>query len=187
MKLSLRTTNEITLLGPSQLAGLVVVLIALHLTSLTSYVLFHSLVEVARIIVMGGIFVLAWHSRRWGSNRFLLVVGVASLFIGGVEVLHTLAYKGLGVFSDNDANLPTQLWIVFRYLESATFVVAALLMTRPAAPMAVLMAYSVITLALLASVFYGVFPDCFIEGHGLTRFKIGSESVVSQRQLSWVV
>jgi hypothetical protein len=43
-------------------------------------------------------------------------MGVSSVFVSLIEILHTLTFKGLGVFPAGGANLPTQLWIAFRYL-----------------------------------------------------------------------
>lgn len=178
MQLTIRTANGTTLLGAAQCFVLWVGIFALYLTSRYSYLLFHSLVELVRIILMGGIFVLAWHSRGFPANGFLQVIGISSLFIGSVETLHALTFKGLGIFKEYDANLPTQLWIVFRYMEAVAYVVAALAVSRRPAPWATALIALVTTAVLLATVFTGIFPDCFMEGHGLTDFKIVSEYVI---------
>ncbi|MBW1717013.1 MAG: hypothetical protein JRJ77_14545, partial [Deltaproteobacteria bacterium] len=38
---------------------------------------------------------------------FLLFVGIAYLFIGFLDLIHTLAYRGMGVFPGYATNLPT--------------------------------------------------------------------------------
>ena len=167
------------LIEPLELTALAAVLILLHLSSLYSYLFFHSLVEILRIAVIFAVFVLAWHSRRWSQNSYLTFVGISYLFIGSLELLHTLAYKGMGVFQGYDANLPTQLWIAFRYLESISLIVAAFFIDRRMRPVAVFCGYSLITTALAIGIFRGAFPDCFVEGEGLTTFKIGSEYAIS--------
>lgn len=90
-----------------------------------------------------------------------------------------MAYKGMGVFSGYDANLPTQLWIAARYLQSASLLVApAFFKVRPRLHY-LLFFYSVISALTLAAIFRGnVFPDCYIEGMGLTPFKIVSEYII---------
>lgn len=51
----------------------VLILLALYLSSLYSYLLFHSLVEVFSVIVAIGIFLLVWSLRRLDNNYVLLI------------------------------------------------------------------------------------------------------------------
>src|SRR4030067_2623723 len=87
------------------------VLFGLYLTSLYSYLLFHSLAEMFSISIACAIFMIAWNSRRFLDHHYLLFIGIAYLFVGGLDLLHTLSYKGMGVFPGTDANLTPQLWI----------------------------------------------------------------------------
>ena len=64
-----------------------------------SYLLFHSIAEIFSVVVAFGIFMLAWNSRRFLDNNALLFIGIAYLFVGMIDILHTLAYKGKGVFA----------------------------------------------------------------------------------------
>ncbi len=86
-------------------------LTGLYLLSRVNYLLFHSAVEVFSIVITFAIFAIAWNSRRMMDSSYLLFIGIACLFVGGVDLLHTLAYTGMGVFPEYGANLPTQLWI----------------------------------------------------------------------------
>ena len=72
------------------------VLFGLYLTSLYSYLLFHSLAEVFSVAVAFAIFMLVWNARRFIGNSSLLLLGIGYLFIGGLDFIHTLAYKGMG-------------------------------------------------------------------------------------------
>ncbi|MDH3565799.1 MAG: ATP-binding protein [Desulfobacteraceae bacterium] len=154
----------------------IVILAGLYLSSLYNYLLFHSLSEIFSIFVACGIFVVAWNSRRFLDNNYLLFLGIAYLFIGGLDLVHTLAYKGMGIFSGYDANLPTQLWISARYIESMSLLIAPLFIPRKLNTRVVFMSYALLASLMLASIFYwNIFPDCFIEGTGLTRFKKISE------------
>lgn len=160
-------------------AGFAALLAAIAATSLHSYVLFHSLVEVFRIVVIFGIAALAWNARSQVDHPFLLVVGLAYPSIGILELLHTLAYKGMGVFAA-DANLPTQFWIAFRGYESVAVLVAAGLLARRNVPVGRLaVGFFGIGAVLAWTVLSGRFPDCFVEGSGLTAFKIAAEYVIA--------
>lgn len=157
----------------------VLLLSGLYLTSLYSYLLFHSLSEIFSIIVACGIFMIAWNSRQFLDNNYLLFIGIAYLFVGGLDLLHTLTYKGMGVFPAHGANLPTQLWIAARYIESFSLLIAPLVLGRKLRSSFVLMGYFLVVVMLLASIFHWrIFPDCFVEGVGLTPFKKWSEYII---------
>lgn len=164
--------------GTVQLVIAGVVLSGLYTVSLYSYLLFHSLAEGFSIAVAASIFMVAWNTRRLIKNKYILFLGIAFLFIGFVDMLHAIAYKGMGVFPDYDANRATQLWIAARYLNAFTLLIAPIFLRRGLNPVLTLWAYVIVTTALLVSVFGGIFPDCFIEGSGLTPFKRISEYVI---------
>ena len=155
-------------------------LLGLYGASLYSYLLFHSIVEVFSIVIACSIFVLVWNSRQIIDNPYLVIIGIAYLFVGGIDFVHTLAYKGMGVFTGYGANLPTQLWIAGRYLQGISFLIAPLGMKRTVNYPAVLGVYFLVSAFLVLSIFtWDIFPDCYLEGVGLTPFKILSEYVIS--------
>lgn len=161
------------------LLGLVL-LVGLWVTSLYSYLLFHSLAELFSIVVAYSIFALAWNSRHFAKNAYLLFLGIAYLFVGTLDLIHTLGYKGMGVFPGHATNLSTQLWIAARYVESVSLLIAPLLSRRKLKTSFIFAGYTAATAVVLASVFYWhIFPACFIEGEGLTIFKKVSEYVIS--------
>ena len=157
-----------------------VILCGLYLTSLYSYLLFHSLAEVFSIVVACGIFMVAWNARSFMGMDCFVFLGIAYLFVGGVDFVHTMGYKGMGVFPGHATNLPTQLWIGARYLESGSLLIAPLMIGRRLRINDTFLAYAGVTTLLLASIFaWDLFPTCFIEGVGLTPFKKASEYVIS--------
>ncbi|HXV22523.1 MAG TPA: MASE3 domain-containing protein [Desulfuromonadales bacterium] len=149
-----------------------------YLLSRANYLLFHAIVELFSIVVACGVFMIVWNSRRFQDNGFFLCLGIGSLFVAGVDFLHTLAYKNMGVFPGKGANLATQLWIVARYLEAGSLLLAPTFLSRRLRPTPLFGGYLAVSLLLLAAVFGGIFPDCFREGTGLTPFKIGSEYLI---------
>jgi len=152
----------------------------LYLSSLYSYLLFHSIIEIFSIIVTSCIFLIAWNSRRFMDSNYMLFLGISFLFIAIIDILHTLTYKGMAVFPGYDANLPTQLWIIMRYMLAISFLVAPIFIRRKVNAPLVLFLYSAATVLLLLLIFYwGIFPACYVEGSGLTPFKIYSEYIIS--------
>lgn len=144
-----------------------------------NYPLFHTLVELMVAVVALAVFMIAWHARSFADSDYLTFIGLASLPVGVVTVLHALAYKGMPVFPGYDANLPTQLWIIARLAQGTAFLIAPVFLIRrlraPVVPLAVYVAAT--TLAVWAS-FAGAFPAAFVEGQGLTPFKVGMEYLV---------
>jgi signal transduction histidine kinase len=158
----------------------IVIIVGLYLTSLYDYLLFHSLVEIFSVLIAFGIFAIAWNCRRFMDNAFFLFLGIAYLFIGGLDLIHALAYKGMGVFRGFQTNLPTQLWISARYMESVSLLIASTFLVRNIKKRFIFIAYILAVSLILSSIFYWhIFPDCFVEGLGLTRFKKVSEYLIS--------
>jgi PAS domain S-box-containing protein len=151
----------------------------LYFTSLYSYILFHIVAESFSIVIAFSLFMIAWNTRNLSKNNYVLFISIAFLFAGLIDFVHTLSYKGMGIFIGFDANLPTQLWIIARYLQSISLLAAPWFIDRKLNPAAVFGFYLSATILLLAAVFSGTFfPDCFIEGKGLTPFKIVSEYII---------
>lgn len=156
----------------------IVALIGLFAVSHYSFLLFHVLAEFFSIVVAAAMFMIAWNTQRFMKNNYLLFLGSAYLFVGFIDLLHTLAYKGMGVFPDAGANLPTQLWLAGRYLEAGSLLIAPFLIGRTPRFKLGLFIFTCVTALLLSSIFLGWFPDAYLPGSGLTAFKIGSEYVI---------
>ena len=147
--------------------------------SLYNYVLFHSLIEVFTVVVVASIFVLIWNARYFLDDHYFLFLAIASLFIGVIDLIHILAYKGMGVFTPYDPNYQTQLWVTARYLQGISFLIAPLFFYRKTRPLPVFLIYGAAVLfAILSIFFWHIFPATYVEGKGLTFFKKASEYVV---------
>jgi PAS domain S-box-containing protein len=151
----------------------------LYLTSLHSYILFHSIAEIVGIAIGFGIFIFGWNTRHLVKNGYLAFLGTAYLFISVITILHALTYKGMGVFPEFGSNVPTQLWIVSRYMLGLSFLSAPYFSDKPFKPWYVFPVYSVVMVLALASIFYWhIFPACYLDGVGLTTFKKVSEYII---------
>lgn len=149
------------------------VLVGLYLTTFVSYLLFHSLPELFSIGVAFALFIIAWNSRRYIDNPYILFIGIAYLFIAFLDLLHTLSYKGMPIFTDYDF-YASRLWIAARFMESLSLGAGFLFIQHRMKlnPAAVTILFTVVSGLLIASIFYWkVFPVCFVEGQGLTAFK----------------
>jgi len=156
------------------------ILFGLYLTGLYSYPLLHSLTELFGAIVPFAVFILAWNSRGLLDNHYLLFLGIASLFVGGLNTIHALAYSDMGIFPAHDANQPTQLYVATQYVWSLSVLIAPVFLDRRVKASSLVFGYTGFVLLVLGAIFsWDVFPDAYIEGVGLTPFKKISEYVIS--------
>ncbi len=162
----------------SSIGAIMAMALGLYLASLYSFLLFHGLIEIITIAIAFTLFILTWNTRRFLADDSLKLLGIGYAFIAVIDLLHTFAYKGMGVFTGFGANLPTQLWIAARYMQALTLIIAPLLVQRRVDNRAIFGGFAAVSLALVTIIFSGNFPDCYIEGKGLTTFKITSEFVI---------
>ncbi|MEE9410920.1 MAG: MASE3 domain-containing protein, partial [Candidatus Heimdallarchaeota archaeon] len=154
--------------------------LGVYFTSFYNYLLFHSVVELFSILVGFTIFIFVWLNKNKIDNHFFLFTGIAFLFFSIIDTIHTLVYQGMNIFEGFAPNLSTSLWIAARFLQALTFVIAPLFIKRKVRSSLVIAGYSIITVFLFLSIFlWKIFPECYIEGVGLTSFKIISEYVIS--------
>lgn len=164
---------------PQSLAVAAVAAGTLCAVSFYNYLIFHTLVEIFSVVVAGGIFIVAWNTRAYTSQDYLLFLGTAYLFVGLTDLFHTMAYKGMGVFPRATADEPTQLWILARFTEALALATAPSFARRKVRADLVFALFAAWTGFGLASIFYWkIFPSCFVEGQGLTSFKIAGEYVI---------
>ncbi len=174
----------------------------LYKISLENYLLFHTVVELFCVYFSYVIFLIVWKSRDRLENPYLLVIGVAFFFVGSVNFLQALAFKGMELFHGFNGELSIQLWTITSFLESSAFLIAPLLLisnkdnansngnkdnwikySRPFKGSTfawyIFLLYALITISCLLSIFfYRNFPDIYIAGSGFTPFKIGSEFII---------
>lgn len=113
------------------------------------------------------------------DNKYLHVVGIAYLFIGALDLLHTLSYKGLNVI-DLPGYPANQFWIATRFMEAVIFLCGFLMIGRKRKVNTELLflLYLVVSLLIAASILvWQIFPACFIAGKGQTLFKVTGEYV----------
>lgn len=151
----------------------------LYYLSRANYLVFHSIVEGYCTVIGFAIFIQGWNGRRYMEQAYLLYLGIAYLFVGFFDFIHLLAYTGMGAFPGEGPNLPTQIWIASRYLQSLSLLTAFLFIKKRFSEYSVLAGFAVISALLIGSIFYWrVFPECYNPVSGLTTFKVVSEYII---------
>lgn len=170
--------------------GMVVTSAALFLTSLHSFSLLHVLTELFGIVIAFGIFTIAWSSRKYIDNIFLLLLGVSYFFVGALDLVHMIAHGESGVVIKNvNDNLPAQLWIASQYLEAVSIAVALILFQEKNTNKffavrkkshQIFLSYLGVFYIIIIAVFIGNFlPAVYENESGLTSFGMYNEYVVA--------
>ncbi|MFA6278719.1 MAG: MASE3 domain-containing protein [Candidatus Paceibacterota bacterium] len=158
---------------------LLLILALVYSLHLYNYLLFHSFAELLSIVVAFTIFIVAWNSRNYLDNKTLFFVAMAMLPLAVIDSLHTFAFKGVFIFENITANMPTQLWLIGRYFFSIALLAAPFVADKIKKKEFILYGMIGILAAILLLFFtFHLFPDAYIEGRGLTSFKIYSEYVI---------
>jgi serine phosphatase RsbU (regulator of sigma subunit) len=156
--------------------ALVLMFSLLVATGRADFLGYHTVIEFIAASVGVAVFVVAWHTRHLVDDDFLVVLGVAQLFISTTTMMHALTYQGLTVFPGTTVTMSSQFWIITRFMQAAALVAApAFIGARLKRPSLLLAAFGVPAAAAVYAVFSGVFPITFVSGVGLTPFKVAAE------------
>ena len=144
------------------------------------YLLFHVLAEGFSIVIAFSALTVAATSPKFAKDRFLIYIAIGIGWCAVLDLVHMMTFKGMGLLPVNGANTATQLWIAARYLQ-ATVMLSALLFLRLSLSVHtgfLHAGFGLLVSAVLVSIATNSFPAAYIEGQGLTPFKIYSEYVI---------
>jgi signal transduction histidine kinase len=151
---------------------------SLFVLSAGNYPLFHTFIDTLTVFIAVSVFALVWNGRRILDNHYYLYIGIAFLFFGILDFIHLLGNKGMGVFPQY-GNLGPTFYIASRYLLSISLLIAPLFIRRKLNTTIALLVYALATGLVFVAVFYWHnFPATYIEGTGLTPFKVISDYII---------
>lgn len=151
-----------------------------------NFLLAHVFAEMFSVTVAGMIFFISWNARDYFENSFFVYLGIAYLFVALLDMLHTIAYDGMGIFPYSTANEATQLWLLARLIESVALATSSIFLKKELHIYKALLAWTVLASAGVASIIFGLFPDSYLPGQGLTAFKKAAElCVVALLGFTW--
>jgi len=148
-------------------------------TALWNYLFFHILAEFFSVVVGFMIFVIAFNTKKYIKYRYFLLLGIGFLFVSSIDLLHTITYRGMNILEPTLFEA-TQLWILARFMEAGTLLAAFTFFfsQKKFNYTKCFLLYTVILATALLMMAFGIFPQCYIEGVGLTPFKKVSEYII---------
>ncbi|OIQ00459.1 MAG: hybrid sensor histidine kinase/response regulator [Zetaproteobacteria bacterium CG2_30_46_52] len=143
-----------------------------------SYLLFHTLAELFSVIVGVLMFVVAVFSYKYAQDNFVTYLGIGYFWIAAMDLIHTLLYKGMAIAEVEVVQHATQFWIANRYFEAFLLLSAPIFCGRWLGNTSKFIVFGAIATVCYLLIISGIFPDAYIEGEGLTDFKIYSEYII---------
>lgn len=143
-----------------------------------NYLLFHTLAEVFSIVIAFTALVVATTSRRFSHNHFTVYLAVVIGWCAALDLIHAVTYKGMDLLAVDEANVATQFWIAARFIQAVGLLSSPLFLIRRVSIDYLHLGYGLAALGVTAWIFSGYFPTAFVQGQGLTPFKIYAEYVI---------
>ena len=158
---------------------LLIALLFLYFLKNLDYLFFHSFVEVFGVLVSGAIFMVVFNTRDHFDNKYFLFVAIGYLFMSFIDLFHMMSFGDANIIKGPN-DVPTQLWILARYLQALTLVTVPFLIGKKINYRPIFAIFAIICGAgLLSILYFKNFPVCYIDDVGLTPFKIFSEYAIS--------
>lgn len=143
-----------------------------------NYLLFHTLAELFSIVIAMVAMVVVLTSHRFTRNHFVVYIAVAIGWCGLLDLVHMLMFSGMRLLPSDSANPPTQLWVAARFIQSVALVTAPLFLNRSVRLLRVHAGFGGAALLSVALIVAGIFPTAYVDGQGLTPFKIYTEYLI---------
>ncbi|MCX8027688.1 MAG: PAS domain S-box protein [Thermodesulfovibrionales bacterium] len=151
----------------------------IYAISLIDFLVFHIIIETYTVVIAFAISIFILNTRQYHTHNFFIILGIAFVYIGIVDLIHMFAYEGMNFKALSGSNRASQLWIFNRYIQALTFLLAVFLIKRRLNLYMITTGFTIIYAMGLSSILlFDIFPDCYIKGTGQTTFKIISEYIV---------
>jgi PAS domain S-box-containing protein len=142
----------------------------------------HTLLEFSSILVAFMVFGVTWHSLSPTRSGNIILLGCAMLASGLLDLAHMLSYTGMPDFvTPSSPEKGIAFWLAARFTVAASLCAASFISTatlcKPRCRYALLIGFTLYSLLIYWLVLFhqSALPRTFIEGQGLTGFKIACE------------
>ena len=131
-----------------------------------NFLLFHTIVELSSIVIAFAVFIVTWNTRKMLDNNYLYFVGIAYIFIGALDLLHTITYPGMNIIPGT-IYYTNQFWIATRFMEAFSLIMGFWFLKRKKVLNGdiTILAYCIVSVLIILSILYWqIFPICYVEG-----------------------
>ncbi|SHH82421.1 MASE3 domain-containing sensor histidine kinase [Clostridium grantii] len=143
-----------------------------------NFLLFHISIEVVGIIFGFSLMLIAVGTSKVSENKMFTYLGIIYGFVGLMDFVHTMSSEGIVIYTNN-TNIFIQLRIVARLYEAIALVCSVFFIKRKINVVKTIFINLLIVIILFFLVFgVKIFPQCYIEGLGVTKVKVILEFVI---------
>lgn len=149
---------------------------------LAHYLPLHTFLESGAIVVAVMIFSVAWHSYRRERSGNVVILACVMIAVALLDFGHVLSFKGMPDFvTPAGVEKSIDFWLAARFMAALGLVAVALRPDVPLKSPGMRHVLLVLVLAMVAGAYWvalfaaEILPRTFVEGQGLTPFKIGAE------------
>lgn len=143
-----------------------------------NFLMFHTMVELFAVVTAIILSVVAFYTYRFSRNAYLMYLGTGYFWIAILDLMHTLTYKGMHILPWSDANTSIQYWVVTRLMEALLLLTAPLFLFNRLKREYSFAIFAIGSSIIIFAIYRDWVPDAYIDGKGLTHFKIYMEYVV---------
>lgn len=149
------------------------------LTLLKDDLLLHSLIEILTISIALAIFMVAWNARNFIGYNYLLLLGIAYLFVAILDGFALISYSEIRISYCPNYNITSQLWIAARYVESISLLLASQFIDRNIPVKLTFLGYAAIAGLLVWLVALpNFFPGCHLQNISIMAFKQTNKYII---------
>ena len=151
---------------------LIFFIVSLYIGS-KSFIMYHTIVEVFGIIIGFVMAIISINTYNLNKDNKIIFLGIAFGFIAFIDLIHLIVYREMNTSNIFTFNVAIQLWTSGTLLQSVSLLISLKSITKKYNIIKVSFIYSILLALSLISIFYlDIFPDCYIEGVGVTNFKL---------------
>ena len=148
-----------------------------------SFLGFHTVAELFTIIISYMMFAFAFSTKEFVKNKCLMFLASGYFWVGSLDLMHTFYVTGIHIFTPGSSHLTIEFWMLARSIEVLLFLGATISTVRQISPMIIFVMTGLVSiigtfLILDVTWFDEWLPEMFIEGKGLTLYKIIGEYMI---------
>ncbi len=153
--------------------------------SAESYLPLHIFCEFIPIVVSSMVFSLAWNFKERPENSNQVILGAGFLAVTLIDLAHTLSYAGMpALITPSGTEKAINFWLAGRLFAALTLLAVALLPARRWSSFACYAALGAVLTLSTGVLWLGLahadwLPRTYIDGQGLTPYKIGAEYLLA--------
>jgi len=154
----------------SILFPLLLILIIFSSSIAFNFLIFHFIAEFFAIFVALCIGLISYYTYPFIKNKYLLFLGLGYIWIGLLDLLHTLTFPGMNLFIVEDSNTTLTIWVFTRLFEALLLFSAQKMCSKNFNSLKVTIFFLFISSAIFIIALFNPL-SMFLKGEGLTTLK----------------